>query len=185
MEDSAIVELYWQRSDRAIKESARKYGCYCEYIARSICGNREDAGARVNDTWLAAWNAMPDQRPKRLAAFLGCLTRHLAIDRVRAESSRKRGSGEMTLALDELSECLAAQTDPAREAEQRELEESVRKWLRSLNETERLVFLGRYYYLLSIPQIAGRFGYSESKTKSILFRLRCRLRSYLEKEGLL
>ena len=185
MEDSAIVELYWQRSDRAIEESARKYGSYCEYIARSICGNREDAGECVNDTWLAAWNAMPDKRPKRLAAFLGCLTRHLAIDRVRAESSQKRGNGEMPLALDELSESLAAQSDPVKETEQRELGESVRNWLSSLNETERLVFLGRYYYLLSIPQIAGHFGYSESKTKSILFRLRGRLKRYLEKEGLL
>ena len=185
MEDSAIVELYWQRSDRAIEESERKYGSYCEYIARSICGNGEDAGECVNDTWLLAWNSMPDKRPKRLAAFLGCLTRHLAIDRVRAESSQKRGSGEMPLALDELGECLTARSDPVREAEQRELEESIRKWLRSLNETERLVFLGRYYYLLSIPQIAGHFGYSVSKTKSILFRLRGRLRCYLEKEGLL
>ena len=91
----------------------------------------------------------------------------------------------MLLALDELSESLAAQSDPVKETEQRELGESVRNWLSSLNETERLVFLGRYYYLLSIPQIAGHFGYSESKTKSILFRLRGRLKRYLEKEGLL
>ncbi len=185
MEDFAIVELYWQRSERAIEESERKYGSYCEYIARSICESKEDARECVNDTWLSAWNAMPDKRPKHLAAFLGCLTRHLAIDRVRAESSRKRGGGEMTLALDELGECLIARSDPVKEAEQRELEESVQKWLRGLNEMERLIFLGRYYYLLSIPQIAGRIGYSESKTKSILFRLRGRLKRYLRKEGLL
>ena len=185
MEDSAIVELYWQRSDRAIAESERKYGSYCDYIARSICSNMEDAKECVNDTWMSAWNAMPEKRPKRLAAFLGCLTRHLAIDRVRAENSQKRGSGELNLALEEISNLVAADSDPAKEAERRELESVIRRWVSGLNETERLLFLGRYYYLLSIPQLAQRFGYSESKTKSLLFRLRGRLRRCLEKEGLI
>ena len=93
MEDEQIVELYWQRSDQAIEETSRKYGGYCHAIARNICLSREDAEECVNDTWLRAWNRMPDQRPAVLSAFLGRITRNFAIDRVKARSRGKRGGG--------------------------------------------------------------------------------------------
>lgn len=183
MEDSAIVELYWQRSDRAIEESARKYGSYCEYIARSICGNREDAGECVNDTWLAAWNAMPDERPRVLSAFLACLTRNAAIGRWREQHRQKRGGGERDLVLEELADCLATPRDTEEEAEQRELEALVGSFVNNLNHTEQLVFTARYFYLCPVNQIASKLHFSESKVKSMLFRLRKRLRTCLEKEG--
>lgn len=184
MEDSAIVELYWQRSESAVAESERKYGAYCRHIARSICPSESDAEECVNDTWLGAWNSMPDKRPERLSTFLGCLTRHLSINRLRAEQSQKRGGRETVLVLDELSECLPAESDPAREAEARELGEAVRRFTDSLSESERLVFLGRYWYLLPVSRIAARMGWTESKTKSLLHRLRGRLRRQLREEGL-
>lgn len=185
LEDAAIVELYWQRSERAIAETQLKYGAYCRSIAEGICLSERDADECVNDTWLAAWNSMPDKRPSRLNTYLGCLTRHLAISRRRAERSEKRGGGETALALEELSECLPSRSDPVRELEARELGETVRRFVGELSEDERHVFLGRYWYLLPIGQIAGRLGWSESKTKSLLHRLRKRLKRRLEEEGFL
>ena len=185
MEDTAIVDLYWRRSEQALAETERKYGTYCHSIAQRICGSERDAEECVSDTWLAAWNAMPDKRPARLGVFLGCLTRHAAISRLRSEHCQKRGGGEAELALDELAGILPAESDPAREAEVRELGKAIREFVNSLGEIERHVFLGRYFYGLPVSTIAARCGFTESKTKSLLHRLRGRLRKYLEKEGLL
>ena len=185
MEDSAIVELYWQRSEQAVAESERKYGAYCRSIACRISGSERDAEECVSDAWLAAWNAMPDKRPARLGVFLGCLTRHAAIDRLRAERSRKRGGAEQLLPLDELAEVLPAEGDPAQEAEAHALGEAIKNYVNSLEPTRQRVFLGRYFYGLPVAEIAARCGFTESKTKSLLHRMRGELRRYLEKEGLL
>ena len=100
MEDTAIVDLYWQRSDRAISETDHKYGRYCHAIAYNFVKNKEDAEECVNDTWFRAWNSMPDKRPSVLSTFLGAITRHLAISVYRGKTSQKRGGGEMPLALE-------------------------------------------------------------------------------------
>lgn len=183
MEDQAIVELYWQRSDRAVPETERKYGAYCHRIAYNICGSDQDAEECVNDTWLGAWNAMPDQRPRLLSRFLGCLTRNAAIGRYRESHRQKRGGGETALALDELSECLADSRDVEGEIERRELERLIGAFVAGLNETEQAVFTARYFFLTPVAEIAARLQVSESKVKSMLFRLRGRLRRQLEKEG--
>ena len=122
MEDSAIVELYWQRADEAIPETERKYGRYCRRIAYNITASHEDAEECVNDTWLGAWNAMPDKRPSVLSTFLGYITRNFALNRLEARRSAKRGGGEAVLALDELEDCIPADASPQRCLEQKELE---------------------------------------------------------------
>ncbi len=185
MEDSAIVDLYWRRSEQAISESERKYGTYCSSIAQRICRSERDAEECVSDTWLAAWNSMPDKRPERLGTYLGCLTRHAAISRLRAEQSLKRGGAEADLVLDELAEILPSESDPAKEAEMNELGEAIRNYVNQLGDAERHVFLGRYYYCLPVSEISERLGFTESRTKSMLHRLRGRLKKALEKEGLL
>ncbi|MBO5555728.1 MAG: sigma-70 family RNA polymerase sigma factor [Oscillospiraceae bacterium] len=183
MEDTAIVDLYWQRSDRAIAETEKKYGAYCRCIAYNICGSPEDAEECVNDTWIGAWSAMPTERPSRLAAFLGCLTRNAAIGRYRLQHRQKRGAGETTLALEELSECLPGGGEPERALERKELETLIRAFVGGLEKTEQTVFTARYYYVFPVKEIATRLNLSESKVKSMLFRLRERLRRALEKEG--
>lgn len=183
MEDHRIIDLYWQRSETAITETASKYGAYCRAIAHSILQSREDAEESVNDTWLAAWNSMPPHRPNILSAFLGKITRRLSIDRFRALSADKRGGGELPLALDELRDCVPAGSDPAQSAELQELTAAVNRFLDGLPATERHVFLCRYWYLHTIPAIAARFQFSESKVKSMLHRTRGKLRTYLAKEG--
>ena len=108
MEDSAIIDLYWAREERALSETDTKYGGYCRSIAHNILKNREDSEECVSDTWLHAWNAMPPQRPSILSSFLGRITRNLSFDRCRRQNAEKRGGGSLPLALDELSECVPA-----------------------------------------------------------------------------
>ena len=184
MEDAAIVDLYWQRSDRAIRETENKYGRYCHTIANNICRNESDAEECVNDTWLKAWNLMPDKRPALLSPFLGCITRTLALDRLRTRSRLKRGGGQAELALDELSDCLSGESDPARQVEEQELAQAVGAFVAALPDVEKRVFVARYWYLTPVEDIARRMDFSQSKVKSMLYRTRGKLGRYLREEGL-
>lgn len=183
MEDAKIVELYWRRSERAISETARKYGTYCRAIAGNICGSGEDAEECVNDTWFRAWNLMPDKRPQKLASFLGRITRNFAIDRHRTQTRKKRGGGETLLALEELSECVPSGVDIEKELEDAELGALIREFVLSLGETERKVFVARYWFLAPVREIAERLACSESKVKSMLHRMRGRLEKRIEEGG--
>ena len=184
MEDTRIIDLYWQRSDRAIPETDRKYGPYCHAVAYNICHDREDAEECVNDTYLRAWNSMPDQRPSMLRSFLGTISRNLALDRYRSASRKKRGGGEVELALAELDECVPSPLNIERQILARELSQAIDSFLSTLPEADRTVFVSRYWYLASVAEIADRLGCSQGKVKMMLHRIRERLRSYLEKEGL-
>ena len=163
MEDKEIVDLYWQRDERAIAESAAKYGAYCRSVAGRILRNDEDTEECVSDTWLHAWNAMPTDRPERL----------------------RRGGGELTLALEELDELIPAASDTEKAVEQRELSRCIGNYVNQMREPERGVFLCRYWYLAPVKEIASRFGFSEAKVKSMLLRSRRKLKTVLEKEGYL
>ncbi|MCE5235356.1 MAG: RNA polymerase sigma factor [Clostridiaceae bacterium] len=185
MEDGDIVALYWARSESAIFETAAKYGGYCRAIAYNILFNAEDAEESVNDAYMAAWNSMPPHRPSILSAFLGKLTRRIAIDRWRRRGAEKRGGGEMAFALDELAECIPSGHDVEREILSAELEEAVRAFVKTLPGTERWVFIGRYWFLKPISELGGKFGFCESKVKSMLYRTRKKLMLYLRKEGVL
>ena len=184
MEDAAIVELYWQRSEEAIPETERKYGGYCQRIAYNICADLEDAEECVNDTWLRAWNRMPSERPSVLSTFLGAITRNLALDRWRNAHRQKRGGGETDLALEELSDCVPAPGGVEREMEAKELARAIDAFVASLQPTERRLFLARYWFLTPVKELAERLHWSQSKTKTVLFRLRKRLLRQLKEEGL-
>lgn len=185
MEDERIVDLYWQRSEKAVSETSAKYGRYCYAIACRILSSTEDAEESVNDTWLDAWNSMPPHRPAVLPAFLGKLTRRIAIDRWRGRRAGKRGGGETALALEELEECISSGYDVEREIEERELLEKINRFLAGLPREERDVFVARYFFLAGVSEIGEKFSFSQSKVKSMLFRTRKKLRADLEKEGLI
>ena len=184
MDDAIIVDLYWQRSDQAVPETIRKYGGYCRAIAQNILTNREDAEECVNDTWLGAWNSMPENRPQHLAPYLAKLTRWLSLNRLDERKSLKRGGGETSLALEELSETLDSGADVQRTLERKELADAVNRFLETLAVPERRVFLARYFYLLPIKEITARTGFSQGKIKSMLLRTRRRLLRFLKEEGL-
>ena len=172
MEDVEIVGLYWARDQLAIAESQQKYGSLCGGIAMNILHNREDSEECVNDTWGRAWESMPPQRPERLGAYLGKIVRNLSLNRWRMRRAEKRGGGEAEVLLSELGECLP---EPG--------EGVIARWLEGLPEEDRVLFLRRYWYGDSLESIARARGTGANYLAVRMHRLRRRLRSHLEREG--
>ena len=185
MNDLQIVDLYWQRNSDAIGYTEQKYGNYCLSIARNILSNFLDAEECVNDTWVGAWNSMPDNRPGNLRVFLGTITRRLACSRLRMECAQKRGNGQIPLVLDELDACLPTAPSGAQVVEAKQLEKAINDFLHTLPEQDCNIFLRRYWYAESIDQIARRYDLLPNTVKSCLYRSRRKLRAHLEKEELL
>lgn len=180
MNDQRIVELYFERDEQAIKETAAKYGKLCHSIAYNILNNHQDAEECVNDTYVGVWNAIPPTRPNNFMAFICKIARNLSLKRLEFMKREKR-SAEVLLSLDELASILPDSRC--------ELDESVEhvgklisKFLRVQKEDARNVFIRKYYFFDSIEEIARRFGFTESKVKNMLFYTRNKLREYLIKE---
>ncbi len=184
MKDGTILDLYWRRDEAAITATADTYGNYCYAIAYNILLNNEDAEECVNDTWLNAWKSIPPQRPNRLATYLGKLTRNLALNRYRLLTAQKRGAGQVELALSELEGCVPTQRDLEQATDEMVLVNAIEAFLRTQPRTERNIFIGRYWYLYPIRDLAGAYQMSESKVVSLLYRMRNKLKLHLEKEGI-
>jgi RNA polymerase sigma-70 factor (ECF subfamily) len=183
VDDKSIVDLYFSRDQEAITQTDKKYGHYCYRIAYNILTNKEDAEESVSDTYVAAWRAIPPRRPSVLSTFLGKITRHIAIDRWRERNASKRGGGEVPLALEELQDCVAGMQNVEMDYERKEIIKAYVKFLDALPVTERRVFLCRYWYVYSVEAIADKFGFSQSKVKTMLHRTRAKLRKQLAEEG--
>ena len=183
MDDKSIVDLYFNRNEEAITQTDKKYGRYCYSIAYNILNNKEDAEESVSDTYMTAWRSIPPRCPSVLSTFLGKITRHISIDRWRERSATKRGGGEVPLALEELKDCISGMQDVEMEYERKEVLKTYAKFLEALPTTERRVFLCRYWYVESIETIADKFGFSQSKVKTMLHRTRVNLRKQFAKEG--
>ena len=184
MEDQKIVELYWARSEEALAQASGKYGRYCHTIAYNILYDDPDSEECVNDTWLRSWGAIPPARPFSLKAFLGKITRNLALDRREASGAKKRGGGEADAVLDELSECIEDPSAGGHDFEDIELTEILNAFLEGLEPQKRRLFLRRYWYFDSVKEIADSSGLSESNVKTSLMRMREKLRDHLAKEGI-
>ena len=183
MEDQQIIELYFQRDEAAIAESKIKYGAYCTTIAGNILHRTEDAEECVNDTWLRAWNVIPPQRPVRLKLFLAKIVRNLAFDRYKHRNTEKRGGGELSAVLDELSECVADTADVEGELQSRALRSSLNAFVSELSAKERNIFVRRYFYADSMDAIARELGMTANSCSVTLSRIRKKLRLHLEQEG--
>ena len=183
MDDSKIVELYLSRDESAISQTAQKYGTKLRQIANSILNNMASAEECENDAYLEAWNRIPPNEPRTyFFAFLGKIIRHLAIDECRKKSSQKRQALFCELTA-EMEECIPGHADVEKEIEADELSRSINSFLGNCSKEQRDVFVRRYWYFDTIPEICKRYGYSQSKVKTMLFRLRESLRNHLEKEG--
>ena len=183
MKDEEIVELYWQRSEDAIKETSVKYQAYLSKIAYNVLSDFEDSKECVNDTFLAAWNSMPEHRPSILSTYLGKITRQISIDVFRKKNSMKRYASEYALSLSELEDSFADNETPEKIFDAKLLDDTINAFVRSLPEESRKVFIGRYFFFDSVKTIAKYCGISESNAKAILFRSRQKLKEYLVKEG--
>lgn len=184
MDDKSIVDLYLERNEIAIKETELKYNNYLYKIAYNILYSDEDSKESVNDTYLAAWKSIPPNIPTIFSAYLGKITRRIAIDIYRKESCKKRGGKEVNLSLFELTDCIPSNYSIEKHIENAELGKAISNYLRTISKENRIVFVRRYFFADSIKIIASNFAISESKVKSILFRTRKGLKLFLEKEGI-
>ena len=183
MDDASIVRLFWDRKESAISEASNKYGAYCASIARNILFNTADAEECVNDTWLQAWNAMPPHKPAILAVFLGKITRNLSFDMYRKLHRQKRGGYNIDASLDELAECVSGAENTERQLEAKELKAEINRFLASLSQDKRCMFILRYWYADSIADIAKRMELSETNVTVTLSRIRGKLKTYLIERG--
>ncbi len=181
--DLQIIELYFKRDEKAISETADKYGKYCFSVANNILSSEQDAEECVNDTWLRAWNSIPPQRPGNLRLFLAKIARNLAFDRFKKLRRKKRGGGEIVLALEEIGEFVPGGDRVQSELEERELMRAVNRFLHSLPERERNIFINRYFHVETAKLIAEKYGLTEGNVQKILSRTRMKLKKYLETEG--
>ena len=186
MNDQDILDLYFARSESAISATNEKYGKYCHTVAMNILYSHEDSEECVNDTWLRAWGAIPPKRPAMLRTFLGKITRNLALNRWEHAHADKRGRGETAAALDELTECVADTRagQPDQLPEQLTLTECINRFLENQKPENRKLFVRRYWYLSEKKEIAADYGFTESKVKMTLSRMRAQLMAELEKEGI-
>ncbi len=182
MDDPRIIELYFQRDERAIAETDVKYGPYCRSIARNILSVREDAEECVNDTWHAAWNRMPPDRPQCLSAFLGRITRNLSISRFRSNRARKRYNGVEVL-LSELDECVPDGRDVEQMADEHTLSGLISGWLDGLSDDDCALFVRRYWHGDAVKDLARHWGCTANQMAQRMLRLRRELRGFLESEG--
>ena len=183
MTDERIVQLYWNRDESAVAETQSKYGKYLTKIAYNILADMEDSLESVNDTYMHAWKAMPPHRPSVLSTFLAKITRRVSIDILRRKNRDKRVPSEYMFSLSELEECISDARDIEQQVEAEELGKAINAYLKTISSEARHLFIGRYFYLDSLKDVAKYCGMSEAKAKSMLYRTRCGLKAYLEQEG--
>ena len=185
MDDDSILDLYWARSESAIDETSKKYGSYCLAIANNILQNNEDAEECVNDTYWKTWDTVPPQRPAIFRAFLGKIARNLSLNKYKERRAKKRGGDNIALLYSELEDCIPSGGSAETEYESGLVVGAINSCLLSLDSGDRIVFVRRYWYADSIQAIAARFQMTESRVKSMLFRTRSKLKTHLEKEGVI
>ncbi len=178
MDDGAIIDLYFARSEQAISATAEKYGAYCHTISYNILHSREDADECVNDTYMKAWHAIPPTRPRRFSAYLAKLVRNVALHTYEKTHAKKRGGSQVPLVLEELEHCLSASL-----IEDSEVVDLLKGFLEQLPQETRQIFMARYFQFQSIKEIANARQLSDSKVKMVLMRTRNELRGHLIAEG--
>ena len=183
MEDDAIVTLYWQRNEEALRASAEKYGSRLRGLAQRILADAHDAEECENDTYLTAWNRIPPDRPSFLGAYLSKIVRYLSLNLLRKRNAGKRP--ETSLVLEELEECIPSSETVESALEAGCLREASDRFLGTLPAESRAVFLRRYFYAEPVQRIAFELGFTQGKVKTLLFRARGQLKALLEKEELL
>lgn len=182
MKDSEIIQKLEARDESALHEISASYGRLGRQIASRILGNALDAEECLNDALLRVWNSIPPAKPRYLKAYYSAAVRHLALNRCAYNQAEKRGQAEVTLVLDELAEVLADAQDVAAAAEASALDESVRRFLSGQRRLQQIIFMQRYYYMMSTPEIAAGLGITENRVNVTLHRLRQKLQAHLRKE---
>lgn len=183
MEEKQIIDLYMQRDESAITETASSYGGYLLSIAFNILYSKEDSDECVNDTYMKAWNVIPPNNPESLRCFLGRITRNLSLNMLEAKNALKRGKGQVYAVLEELEECIPSGDSVEETADENALIGILNRFLSELPQKTRTVFVKKYWYMDSVKEIAASTGLTESNIKAILMRTREKLKKVLTEEG--
>ena len=183
MNDERIVELYWERDEKAIMETDFKYKKYLFSIAYNVIHDRLDCEECLNDTYLDAWNAIPPSRPNVLKAFLTTITRRIAIKRYHSKLKQNVIPSEMTVSLSELEDFIAGDEDVEADFDEERLGRVISDFVRSLPARRQFIFISRYYVADPIDTIAGDLGVSRSTVNKELAAIRSALKEKLESEG--
>ena len=184
MNDTDIINLYYERNEDAVRETMNSYHNRLLRFAMRFLSDSRDAEECVNDTWLRAWDSMPPQRPAKLSVFLGKITRNLSLDRYRNYSAEKRKGSKTAEVIEELSECISGGDNVSDYIDKMVLTELIVKFLRKQNEANRNIFIRRYWRFDSIREIAEDFGMNDRSVATILFRMRTQLKKELLEEGI-
>ena len=171
MDDAAIVELFWQRSEEALRQTDEKYGKLCRHLSNNILHNLSDAEECVNDSYLRVWNLIPEERPNFFQAFLCRIVKNISLDRIKFETAKKRNPGASPVG------------SPEEAADENALTQAIAAFLREQSDYTRRIFVRRYWYCDSLQEIAADYGEKESKIASQLYRVRQKLGERLRKEG--
>ena len=182
MDDNAIIELFFARSEQAIRELDGKYGKVCHSLSYNILHSRQDAEECVNDAYLGTWEAVPPARPNPLLAFLCRIVRNLSLMRYHGDRAAKRGGGSYTMALED---CLASPRTVEGDMEEQELVRLIEDFLETLSPENRVILMRRYWFSDSCGEIAERAGLSEKNVSVRLTRIRKQLRHYFEERGVM
>lgn len=181
MTDSEIIALYFARDEQAIRETGNSYGRVLFHLSLQLLKNREDAEENRNDTYMTAWNKIPPERPQHFLAYLEKICRNHALMRIRRNHARKRFA-EIVSLTEELENCLPASSFPGNMGDE-DIGALLTDFLELQTKENRIIFIRRYWGMESVREIAARYGWSEARVKSSLFRTRKQLKTYLEKEG--
>ena len=183
MDDEKLVELYWERDEKAIEETDFKYKKYLFSIAYNVLHDRLDSEECLNDTYLGTWNAIPPSRPHALTAFLTTIARRIAIKRYHSNVRQNVIPSEMTVSLSELEDFVAGDGDVSADFDAERLGRVISDFVRSLPERRQFIFMSRYYLADPIDTIASDLGLSRSMVNKELAAIRCALKEKLESEG--
>ena len=184
MKDDKIVELIYENDERGLHAAEAKYSGLCHSVAENILALPEDREECINDTWLALWNSIPPERPTNLCAFIAKLVKNIALKRSRANSTWKR-CANYNAAGDDLLELIPSENTVADEYESKRIGEIINAFLAKQIQRDRDVFVLRFWYRDTVPQISASMGLSESLVKSLLSRMKKKLREELREEGII
>lgn len=185
MKDKDIIALYQKRSEHAIVETEKKYHAYCSTIAGRILKDEEDCKECLNDTWLKVWETIPPVIPNIFSAYLGKITRNLALNMYKKKYAGKRISERMMVSMEELQDCVSEKESVESKIEEKMLVEKLNEYLGKLPQIERNIFVRRYFYMDTMKEIADRYQMKESYVKTLLFRTRKKMKAYFQEEGII
>ncbi len=184
LSDEQIIDLYFAREERAIEETDKKYCQYLHMIAYNILANEQDTEECLQDTYIKTWNSIPPARPSVFRAFLAKITRNLSLDRYERDNRQKRVPESMCVPLEEVGDFLPDQSDIAREMQAEQIGKVITRYLDATTDRRLYIFVSRYFFALTLPQIAKRLSCSQSLISKELYEIKRELRILLEEEGI-